>query len=120
MVLEGNFYKIIKTDKPQEDSYAIEVELNPEHEIYKGHFPEQPVVPGVCTLTIVRECLSKVLGKDVVFEAIKECKYISALIPEENLRIILNLKIVDSTGVRGTVVRSDNQEIVIKLRATLR
>lgn len=82
MVLEGSFYRIIKLES-QENSYIIEVELNPEHEIYKGHFPEQAVVPGVCTLTIIRECLSKALGKDLVFDSIKECKYISALIPEK-------------------------------------
>ncbi len=46
MVLEGIFYKVIKIEKPEENSYNVEVELNPEHEIYEGHFPEQPVVPG--------------------------------------------------------------------------
>ena len=90
MVLEGIFYKVIKIEKPEENSYNVEVELNPEHEIYEGHFPEQPVVPGVCTLTIIRESLTKVLGKEVIFESIKECKYISALIPEKNLKLCSN------------------------------
>ena len=119
MRLKDNFYKIHTLERV-EDSYKIEVELLANHHIYEGHFPQQAVVPGVCTLTIIRECLGEILSKAVEFESIKECKYVSALIPEEGLRIEINLTITDQTKVVATVVRVDNQQAALKLKANIR
>ena len=52
MLLE-NFYKIIHIKEREDGKQAIEIELNPGHVLYQGHFPGQPVVPGVCTLQII-------------------------------------------------------------------
>ena len=51
MLLE-NFYKIIHIKEREDGKQAIEIELNPGHVLYQGHFPGQPVVPGVCTLEL--------------------------------------------------------------------
>jgi 3-hydroxyacyl-[acyl-carrier-protein] dehydratase len=37
----------------------IKVRLNPNHEIFAGHFPNNPVLPGVCVLQIVKEILQR-------------------------------------------------------------
>ena len=118
MRLEGNFYRVITIDQI-ENSYKIEVELFKEHSIYQGHFPQQPVVPGVCTLTIIKECIGEILSRIVCFKQIKECKYVSALIPQQDLRIVINLAIDNSEKVNATVVRVDNQQPVLKLKATI-
>ena len=119
MRLENNFYKIDSIEQ-QDGSYKIVVEILADHPIYEGHFPQQAVVPGVCTLTIIRECIGKILDKSVEFESIKECKYVSALIPCEGLTIVINLTIADATKVSAMVVRGDNQQAVLKLKANLR
>lgn len=54
MLLE-NFYKIIHIKEREDGKQAIEIELNPGHVLYQGHFPGQPVVPGVCTLQIIKK-----------------------------------------------------------------
>lgn len=119
MRLEGNFYTIhaITTGNPGE--YTISAELFADHPIYKGHFPEQPVVPGVCTLTVIRECLAKIMGREVTFTAIKECKYLSALIPQSNIPITINITIADDSQLRATVVNGNSSQSVLKLRATI-
>ena len=119
MRLEGNFYTIDSITSRAEGEYTTIVTLAKEHHIYEGHFPSQPVVPGVCTLTIIRECLGEILSRQVSFASIKECKYVSALIPEEDLSIALNITLTD-TKLRATVERCDNQQTVLKLRAEIR
>ena len=34
------------------------IELDEQHDIFKGHFPSQPVLPGVCMLQMVKEILA--------------------------------------------------------------
>ena len=119
MRLEDNFYKIHAIEQTEND-YKIEVELLQDHPIYEGHFPGQPVVPGVCTLTIIRECIGKILSKSVSFATIKECKYVSALIPEQGLKIMINLTLTADGSVKGVVERLDNNQVALKLKATIK
>lgn len=119
MVLEGNFYKLNNIERIDDGNYNVEVQLMPSHPIYAGHFPSQAVVPGVCTLTIIRECLSRILEKNVVFESIKECKYIFALLPQDNLTITININITESNKLKIAVVRNDSQQAVLKLKCTI-
>ncbi len=120
MHLEGNFYKIDSFTQKEENNFSFVVTILPGHSIYEGHFPEQPVVPGVCTLTIIRECISRILEKEISFATIKECKYISALIPEENLSVAIDITFTDTTKVKVQAERADNGQAVLKLRAEIR
>ena len=120
MKLADNFYIIHRCEIVQDNTFLVEVELLPNHSIYEGHFPGQPVVPGVCTLTIIRECLGKILNKDVKFSAIKDCKYVSALLPYDGLRITINLTLTEALKLNANVVRNDDQQMVLKLRAEIK
>ncbi|GEM_PF-46145 len=116
MRLEGSFYEPVSTTQTAA-GYDIEVELREDHSIYEGHFPGQPVVPGVCTLTIIREQLSRLLGKPLMFATIKEVKYIGMIVPEAGLRVNFSLTI-EGDSVRCVASRKD--EPVLKLSATIR
>ena len=118
MRLKDNFYRILAIS-PIENGYKTEAELFADHPIYRGHFPQKAVVPGVCTLTIIKECLGEILSKSVVFASIKECKYVAALTPQEGLRIIITLTLTADNRVNAVVARADNQQIVLKLKAAL-
>lgn len=42
-----NFYKITYSEHINGTDWAVQVMLNPQHAIYNGHFPQQPVVPAI-------------------------------------------------------------------------
>lgn len=109
---------IIRSLAAADGGFRAQVELIPGHPVYKGHFPERPVVPGVFTLSVVRECAAAVLGRDVEYSAIRECKFISALLPCEGLAVTLDFTLAEDGRLCGTVSRDD--AVVLKLKATLR
>lgn len=117
MKLVGDFCKISLLDKSSNGFKAI-VELQPDHPVYKGHFPTQPVVPGVYTLALVRECVSMITGCDVEYEYIKECKFISALLPAEGLKVTFDFSLMENRKLCGIVKR--NNDTIFKLKATLK
>ena len=119
MRLEGNFYNINQIETVENNSYVVKATLLPNHKIYEGHFPSQPVVPGVCTLTIIRECIGEILSREVCFKRIKECKYLSALIPEKEVGITIAITLTDENKIIANVERSDDQQKVLKLRAEI-
>ena len=54
------------------------------------------------------------------FATIKECKYVSALIPEQGLKIMINLTLTADGSVKGVVERLDNNQVALKLKATIK
>ena len=119
MILKDNFYKIKRVEK-SDNKFVINAEFLSNHPIYEGHFPEKPVVPGVCTLTVIKECLGEMLGRMITFSAIKECKYLSALLPDSDLNITITIELLDDAKIRAFVTDEDNQQAFLKLRATIK
>ena len=117
MRFEGSFYRLGRIE-PAPEGYRIEVELAADHPVYAGHFPGKPVVPGACTLTIVRECLAQAVGRRLMFGRIKECKFVSALVPRAGLTLVLDLKTDGCGFLRGQVLCGERT--ILKLQAELR
>ena len=83
MLLE-NFYKIIHIKEREDGKQEIEIELNPGHVLYQGHFPGQPVVPGVCTLQIIKESAEQIASQPLQYVQIASSKVPVCHQPAEN------------------------------------
>lgn len=114
---EDTFYKITEFIE-KEDGFRSIVELMEKHPIYDGHFPLEPIVPGVCTLTIIRKCISIYSQKKVSFDKIKECKFISVVRPSYGLSIVIDITMTGENVVSAIVYNKDN--IVLKLKALIK
>lgn len=107
----------------EEGHYAFRVRLDASHPVYKGHFPGHPVLPGVCTLQIVRECLNRATGRRFRYAAIRECKFLGMVVPGESgaLEIDIRLGDNDEPATRKLACTvADNDKTVLKLKGTVR
>ena len=57
-MLMNDFYTIQYLQREQ-NSFSCKVAFNTQHDIFKGHFPGQPVVPGVCMMEMIKELLEQ-------------------------------------------------------------
>lgn len=83
---------------PKEGKQVIaDLVFNTGHEIFNGHFPGNPVVPGACLIQIIQEVLNshKPKKKFELSEA-KTIKFLSPLSPEDNQNIKLELTLKNS------------------------
>jgi len=91
----NDFYKIDHTT-PSDSGTMFHVKLNPDHAIYKSHFPGQPVLPGVCMLQIIKECAQRLIDKKLQYTQILQCKFLRFVDPvrcsDITLTIALNEK----------------------------
>lgn len=61
--------------------------LNVEHEIFKGHFPTQPVLPGVCQVEIVEQLLATEFGKSIKLFSASNIKYLKMVDPHKDKKL---------------------------------
>jgi 3-hydroxyacyl-[acyl-carrier-protein] dehydratase len=70
-----------------------EIVLNPAHAIFKGHFPNLPIVPGVCMVQIVKEIVEMHLGKKLFLESAGTIKFLAMLNPEAQQRVNVEVEV---------------------------
>ena len=77
--------------------------FNAGHRIFEGHFPGQPVVPGVCMMQLVRELVETYLlrGKARVTQA-------------DNLKFLTMIDPRESPTVRAEVKYEENGKVVAR------
>ncbi|HEX8548385.1 MAG TPA: hypothetical protein VF691_15600 [Cytophagaceae bacterium] len=106
-----NFYKIEKIDS-QEGTIQASIILDPTHEIYQGHFPETPVVPGVCQMQLTKEIVAETLSKELKIISAQNMKFMAVINPTVNnvLDVRINYQYengdqikIDSSIGHGTV-----------------
>ncbi len=94
-------------------SFRLNVNIN--HAVFKGHFPDKPVVPGVCTISLVRELTEISVDQAITFRTIQQCKFTGMIIPDDNcIDVIIKKKNEDS--IYAEVVQSG--QVVFKMKAT--
>lgn len=77
MNLRNNLY-IIKNR--EESGYRIK--FLKDSIIYKSHFPEMPVTPGVCIIQIASELLEDKLGNSIELYNVTNAKFLNVINPD--------------------------------------
>ncbi len=95
-MLLNNFYKIQSVSSQSENEIIATIILNPEHEIYKGHFPNNPVVPGVVSVQIINEILSKHLVKKLMTSSAKSIKFPAMINPNVNPQLFVKINYTEN------------------------
>ena|SRR5665647_478159 len=90
-MLSGDFFNITTIQQVNGKINAI-LEINSAHKIFEGHFPGQPVVPGVCMMQMVKEILESVLAKKTRLVSADNLKFLTVINPTENNIIHAELK----------------------------
>lgn len=81
-----------------ETQFSSNIELNPNHEIYKGHFEEVSVAPGVCLVQIIKEIVMSKFEVNLILSDASNIKFLALINPKENsiFQLDFTLNITDN------------------------
>jgi 3-hydroxyacyl-[acyl-carrier-protein] dehydratase len=102
----------------REGSVSAVLAIDQQNDIFNGHFPGQPVVPGACMLQIVKEVLADALHRRIRLVKADNIKFLSLVQP---LAGVLQLQInhqSTNTDIRINAGLSAGDLICMKLQAT--
>jgi 3-hydroxyacyl-[acyl-carrier-protein] dehydratase len=74
------------------------VKLNGKHAIFRGHFPDQPVLPGVCMLEMIREILEGSLQQKLRITGGPLIKFLSMIVPDKNPEFLVEINYEPKNG----------------------
>ncbi|AYN69340.1 3-hydroxyacyl-ACP dehydratase [Euzebyella marina] len=119
MLIEG-LYSVIETNT-EENTLNAKVKLNKDHEVFEGHFPGNPVMPGVCMIQMIKELTEEQMGQDLFLTTASNVKFMAIINPEKNEAIDLQLNISENEGlVKVKTTVSFEETMALKLSATFK
>lgn len=80
MILKDTFY-MINSLTFEDNVLEAAITIDPNHAIYAGHFPGNPVTPGVVQLELVKEILGTQFNKDIQLKTLATSKFLAVLNP---------------------------------------
>ncbi len=116
-ILEG-FYTVISTEKHTDLQTDFTIEINANHAIFEGHFPNMPVTPGVVQLEIAKQLIAKMIGHEVVLSKMSACKYTAILNPNQTPTVVFKLNLTpNEEGIKATII-VEQETVFSKINAT--
>ncbi len=117
-MLAGNFFHI-KTIQSQDCKIDALLQIDATHNIFEGHFPGQPVVPGVCMMQMVKEILEHALGKKTQLTVADQLKFLTIIDPSKTNGIQSELKYaIGEDGRIGLTAQLYNDAVIyFKMKA---
>lgn len=115
----NDFYAITDKIHLAEGKYEYKIRLNEKHEIFKGHFPDNPVTPGVCMLQIIKNITEEITKKKLFLSKTANVKFMALINPEITPEVTLTFDIAENTDtviVKNT--SSFNDTVALKLTNT--
>ena len=128
-MLEGDFYTLksfqkepLSSDDGQKGLHVHgQVVLNPSHRIFEGHFPGNPVVPGVCQVQMIRELAEDAWGSKGRLVSADTIKFLSMIVPAEHPVLQFECRIKEREDhlldISATII--DNEVIFLKFKGVL-
>ncbi len=114
MLLE-NFYEIRKLSNIDENRIELIVELQKNHDIFKGHFPNFPVVPGIAMLQLLKNGLEKYLQSNLQLQSSSQIKFLNKVNPNEETMLIFHMDFTqenDLLKVKNTTSLKDGRSVL--------
>lgn len=111
MKLLNDFYTLLKSQET-DNGISVWVKIDKDHSIFKGHFPNHPVTPGVCTIQIIKELSENHFEKEFMLKTARNVKFMAIINPEVNdeVRFDLSFESVENgeISVKATVMMNEN------------
>lgn len=119
MRLERDYYEtMVARLNGQTGMFVVRLKSN--CDVYQGHFPGEPICPGVYNIQLVRECAERLARRSLRIRTIQRCRLTALLTPTPNRELIVCIQfspLDNGFACRATI--SDAQQTYMEFKGDL-
>lgn len=117
-----SLYNLIKNSSVQDLEFNYVLSLNAEHAIFKGHFPGQPVLPGVSQIEMLASAIEQETKKKAALDNAKSIKFLKIIDPTKISKLNLKGKILESSNnhIKVSAVIDTSEGVFFKFKGTFK
>lgn len=107
----ADFFTIVSENNTGEGNFEFDLEMNAEHPVYEGHFPQMAVAPGVMLTELVGTLTGKTVGKNLELTAARNIKFMVPVLPKKEKRMHVKLNVSENEGVYTAKAVANHEEM---------
>lgn len=117
-MLKDSLYSI-KNIAEENNTIIAQVALDADHEIFKGHFPGQPVLPGACMLQMTKELVEVFFEKKLQLKKADDIRFSAMVVPAESpvLEFQVQYKKENNSIQTNTKIVKQDATVCCKIKA---
>lgn len=114
ILLNDNFYRCDDLNL-EGNLQKARISINSLHDVFQGHFPGNPVVPGVCMIQILKELLEVSNNKHYRLQEARNIKFMNVLNPSANPTVTIVQEInEEQRRIKVSSSISDSGKVFLK------
>lgn len=114
--MNNEIYSLSALEKT-EDSITATVRYDASHPVFKGHFPDNPIVPGVCTLNMISDIVSENIGRDFRIQSASNVKFLQLIRPDSQPLLRVTWKEIDA-GIQVNATLQQDGALLMRFGGT--
>lgn len=119
-MLLNNLYTYEKIAGEDISSLKFRIYIHSENEIFTGHFPGNPITPGVCQLEMVKEIFGDYLNKSVCIHSVSNMKFINMWVPNDSEPVFMDLSATENElGYHMNASIYSDREVYFKIKGSI-
>lgn len=114
-MLNDNLYTI-ESFTNQDGKVEAGIAVDAGHKIFEGHFPGQPVLPGVCMMQIFKELVEKAVSQKLFLYQADNCKFLSMVDPRVSPKLKFSIDYTTTEGyIKASGVLKNEEATFLKI-----
>lgn len=91
-MFENKIFEILSVDFPAENEATARINILSNHEIFKGHFPDNPVLPGVVSIQIISDFFAHITSQNYFLSEASNVKFLKIILVQNNVQLSVKVK----------------------------
>lgn len=119
-MLIKDYYTIENVSKLEDGAVRFDISLNADCPVYEGHFPGEPVSPGVCNIQMIKECAEQVAGKSLLLNNLQQCRLTTLVTPIQHPQVEVTILLEEKgDGYKLKATVGKGEDVYLDLKAEL-
>ncbi len=82
------WYMLKELTRSEENEISADIHVPPDSPWFNGHFPGEPILPGVAQIGMVVDAISKARKQDLKISGVRRVRFKRFIGPDDQLKII--------------------------------
>lgn len=82
------WYVLKEIDLSKENEISTDIHVSSDSPWFDGHFPGEPILPGVAQIGMVFDAIRKAQNRDLIISGVRRVRFKRMIRPDDRLKII--------------------------------
>lgn len=118
----NDYFTILRATEGDLLKGELRIALNPDCGVYAGHFPNEPVSPGVCNIEMLRQCAETIHHRPLRIRRVKQCRLTALMTPlttpQANVSIDLQEQCEGTYRLTASISEGETTYLTLKADVT--